>query len=63
MTGAGIHHGDRLVVDRATEPKSGAIVVAVINGELTVKRLRLEDERVWLIPAIPRSKSVTGWTW
>lgn len=54
MTGAGIEDGDLLVVDRAREPKSGAIVVAVINGELTVKRLKIEDDRVWLMPANPR---------
>jgi len=54
MTGAGIHHGDLLVVDRAREPKSGAIVVAVINGELTVKRLKIEGERIWLMPENPR---------
>jgi len=54
MTGVGIHHGDLLVVDRAREPKSGSVVVAVINGELTVKRLLLEDERVWLMPENPR---------
>nr|WP_052348247.1 translesion error-prone DNA polymerase V autoproteolytic subunit [Imhoffiella purpurea] len=56
MTGAGIHHGDLLVVDRALEPKSGAIVVAVVDGELTVKRLHIEGERVWLMaenPAYP----------
>jgi DNA polymerase V len=54
MTGAGIQHGDLLVVDRALEPKSATIVVAVINGELTVKRLRIADERVWLLPETPR---------
>ncbi|MEI7894961.1 MAG: translesion error-prone DNA polymerase V autoproteolytic subunit [Myxococcales bacterium] len=50
MTGAGIHHGDLLVVDRACEPKSGAIVVAVINGDLTVKRLLVHDDQVMLVP-------------
>ena len=39
MTGVGIHDGDILVVDRAVEPASGKIVVAAVNGELTVKRL------------------------
>jgi len=41
MTGAGIHNGDLLVVDRAAEPISGCVVVAAIDGDLTVKRLRL----------------------
>jgi DNA polymerase V len=53
MTGAGIHNGDLLIVDRALEPKSGAVVVAVINDELTVKRLKIEGERIWLMPENP----------
>lgn len=39
MTGANIHDGDLLVVDRSIEPKHGHIVLAVINNEYTVKRL------------------------
>lgn len=39
MTGAHIHDGDMLVVDRSVEPKHGHIVLAVINNEYTVKRL------------------------
>jgi DNA polymerase V len=53
MSGAGIHDGDLLVVDRAREVKSGAIVVAAVNGELTLKRLKLDGERVWLLPENP----------
>ncbi len=53
MTGAGIRHGDFLVVDRSLEPKSGSIVVAVVNGELTVKRLRVRGKRIWLMPENP----------
>lgn len=53
MTGAGIHDGDLLVVDRAREPRSGNIVVAVINGELTVKRLMLEQGKLFLMPENP----------
>ncbi len=39
MAGANIHDGSLLIVDRAAEPKHNDIVVAVVNGELTVKRL------------------------
>lgn len=39
MKGANIHDGSLLIVDRAAEPRHGDIVVAVVNGELTVKRL------------------------
>lgn len=48
MTGAGIHDGDLLVVDRVLEPKDGDIVIAVLDGELTVKRLRLNGDSVTL---------------
>ncbi|MFM2080791.1 MAG: translesion error-prone polymerase autoproteolytic subunit [Cyanobacteriota bacterium] len=39
MTGAGIQHGDLLVVDRSVEPCPGRIVVAVLDGAFTLKRL------------------------
>ncbi|MFZ2312573.1 MAG: translesion error-prone DNA polymerase V autoproteolytic subunit [Methylobacter sp.] len=42
MIGAGIHNGDLLVVDRSLEAQSGSIVIAVVNGELTVKRLMIK---------------------
>lgn len=38
MKDAGINHGDILVVDRSLEATSGKIVIAIVNGELTVKR-------------------------
>lgn len=40
MLEAGIHSGDILIVDRAVEPADNKIVIAVLNGELTVKRIR-----------------------
>ena len=39
MLNAGIHHGDIIVVDRSVQPVHRSIVVAVVDGELTVKRL------------------------
>lgn len=53
MTGAGIRDGDLLVVDRSREAKSGAIVVAVVDGELTVKRLRIGKKGIRLEPENP----------
>ena len=50
MTGAGIHDGDILVVDRAEEPTDGAVVVAALDGELTVKRYRIHEEQPYLVP-------------
>ncbi len=53
MTGAGIQDGDLLVVDRALEPRPGSVVVAVVDGELVVKRLALAGGQVWLRPENP----------
>lgn len=49
MIKAGIHHNDLLVVDRSLEPLSGKIVIAAVNGELTVKRLCKEGAKVQLV--------------
>lgn len=53
MEGAAIHDGDLLVVDRAVEPTHGRIVIAALNGELTVKRLILKADGPWLHPENP----------
>lgn len=49
MTGAGIHQGDILVVDRAIEPADKSVVIAVLDGELTVKRICIKDGKLWLV--------------
>lgn len=54
MKGAGIHRGDILIVDRALEPTNGKIVIAVINGEFTVKRIRIQKEKILLEPENPQ---------
>lgn len=41
MSGAGISDGDELIVDRAAVPQDGSVVVAVVDGELLVRRLLL----------------------
>ena len=53
MTGAGIQDGDLLVVDRSLEAGHGDIVVAVVDGELTVKRLWRRGGRVRLLAENP----------
>jgi DNA polymerase V len=58
MDGDHIQPGDILVVDRAVEPTNGRIVIATVNGELTVKRLRRKNGRVYLEPANPAFKPV-----
>ena len=49
MIDAGIHDGDLLIVDRAVEPSDGAVVIAAVDGELTVKRIRKRDGKVLLV--------------
>lgn len=53
MIGAGIHEGVMLVVDRALDPQHGDIVIAIIDGELTVKRLEKRRGKVRLIAENP----------
>ena len=50
MIGAGIHSGDLLVVDRSIEPADKKVVIANIDGELTVKRIRIRKGKITLEP-------------
>ncbi len=51
MLDAGIHDGDLLIVDRSLEARHNRIVIAALDGELTVKRLVQRKNRTFLIPA------------
>lgn len=48
MTGAGIHDGDLLIIDRALTARSDDVVIALLDGELLVKRLVLQNGDVEL---------------
>jgi DNA polymerase V len=50
MQDAGIDSGDILVVDRALEPADNKIIIAVINGEFTVKRIKKIKNEIYLVP-------------
>lgn len=50
MIKAGIEDGDIIAVDRILKPRDGDIAVCVLNGEFTLKRLRVEKTCVWLMP-------------
>jgi DNA polymerase V len=58
MTDAGICEGDVIVVDRSIKPKSGQIVVAVVDGEFTVKQLVMRAGVVKLRAANPTFKDI-----
>jgi DNA polymerase V len=58
MTGAFIPAGALLVVDRALVPRDGSIVIAVVDGEFTVKRLVINFKERKLVPENPRFKAI-----
>lgn len=51
MIGAGIHAGDVVIVDRALEVKNGKVIIAVVQGEMLIRRLEMGQGRHRLIPA------------
>ena len=50
MIGAGIADGDVLVIDRSLEPADNKIAVCYIDGDFTVKRIKIEKDTVSLVP-------------
>ncbi len=58
MIGAGIDDGDILVIDRSLEPQNNKIAICFIDGEFTVKRIKIENEDVYLMPENPNYKPI-----
>ena len=58
MTDAGIHSGDVLIVDKSVTPSDRQIVVAMIDGEFTVKRYRKHAGRIFLEAANENFRSI-----
>jgi len=50
MINANISPGDILIVDRAIPPKEGSIIIAIVNGEFTVKRITYKNDSLFLLP-------------
>lgn len=51
MIDEGIEPDDLIVIDRSLEPEDGDLTVCCLDGEFTLKRIRLEKGRIWLIPS------------
>ena len=60
MVGAGILSGDIVVVRQQQSADHGDIVVALLGDEATVKRLKLDETGVWLMPENPAFDPIDG---
>jgi DNA polymerase V len=58
MQGAGLDDGDLLVIDRSIEPQHDKIAVCYIDGEFTVKRLKVVPKGVFLMPENPNYEPI-----
>ncbi len=58
MTGAGIYEGDLLIIDRSITARHNHVVVAVLNGEFTLKRLLQKNGKIILQPENPKYKPI-----
>jgi DNA polymerase V len=58
MIGAGLDDNDLLVIDRSLEPEHNKIAVCFLNGEFTVKRLKVKGDCIWLQPENPNYEPI-----
>jgi|TARA_B110000014_G_C20019077_1_gene528658 DNA polymerase V len=58
MIGAGLDDNDLLVIDRSIAPTNNKIAVCFLDGEFTVKRLKVESSGVWLQPENPNYQAI-----
>lgn len=58
MINAGIHSGDILIVDRSLEPQNKNIIIAVLDGEMTVKRITIRNKKMYLCPENSSFKNI-----
>ena len=58
MIGAGLEDGDLLVIDRSLNPENGKIAVCLVDGEFTVKRIKKEKNKLYLIPENKKYKPI-----
>src|SRR6059058_6502670 len=58
MIGAGIHQGDVVIVDRSLEAKNGKVIIAVLDGEMLIRRLELINNKKRLLPATKKLSAI-----
>ena len=58
MVGAGLEDGDLLVIDRSLNPENGKIAICLVDGEFTVKRIKKEKNKLYLMPENKKYKPI-----
>ena len=58
MIGAGLDDGDLLVIDRSLSPENGKIAICFIDGDFTVKRIKKEKDKLYLMPENKKYKPI-----
>ena len=58
MVGAGLDDGDLLVIDRSLDPENGKIAICLVDGEFTVKRIKKEKDKFYLMPENKKYKRI-----
>tara|TARA_B100001175_G_scaffold237845_1_gene204162 strand:- start:11487 stop:11921 length:435 start_codon:yes stop_codon:yes gene_type:complete len=58
MIGAGLDHGDLIVIDRSKSPENGKIAICQLDREFTVKKIKKEKNRLYLMPENKKYKPI-----
>jgi DNA polymerase V len=58
MTGVGIEDEDILVIDKSLQVRDGDIAVCFVDGEFTLKRVKIDGDIIWLLPENPNYKPI-----
>jgi DNA polymerase V len=58
MIGAGLNDGDLLVIDRSLNPENGKIAICLVDGDFTVKRIKKEKGKFYLMPENKKYKPI-----
>jgi DNA polymerase V len=58
MIGAGLEDGDLLVIDKSLDSENGRIAICLIDGDFTVKRIKKEKNKLYLMPENKKYKPI-----
>jgi DNA polymerase V len=58
MIEAGLDDGDLLIIDRSKNPENGKIAICLVDGEFTVKRIKKEKDKLYLMPENKKYKAI-----